>query len=334
MASAGERAYVFAKACGIVSKSWIGRRAATLRGISRLAELDRLVFSTGARELPEKELLGDLEARLLTRSVNAALSLLGSYARPPEILIRLVKVYEYAELKSLVALKRRGFPSAPPSHADIGAFGAIRYQAWPDLAGMLAGTEYAFIIDRRGAFISDEGVSVETALDNDYYAKLWKSLVRLRKRDRAASEKILREEISLRNCVWALRLRTYYEMPPDTVKRHLVAVEGENFSADAEAALELPLDNREAWLRWKRLAFLNDDSAAWKADPRYFQNSASLYLYRLALRGMRLHALSIDAAFCFIKLKQFEEDLLTSYAEGLSLGMSGDDVARMLEAGA
>ena len=38
-----------------------------------------------------------------------------------------------------------------------------------------------------------------------------------------------------------------------------------------------------------------------------------------------------DAAACFIKLKQFEEDLLTSVAEGLGLGMSGRDVFSLLE---
>jgi len=39
----------------------------------------------------------------------------------------------------------------------------------------------------------------------------------------------------------------------------------------------------------------------------------------------------LDSCFCFIKLKQFEEDLLTSYAEGLGMGMSGKDVLAMLE---
>jgi vacuolar-type H+-ATPase subunit C/Vma6 len=40
---------------------------------------------------------------------------------------------------------------------------------------------------------------------------------------------------------------------------------------------------------------------------------------------------SINSIFCYIKLKQFEEDLLTSITEGLGLGMAGKDVFNLLE---
>jgi hypothetical protein len=43
---------------------------------------------------------------------------------------------------------------------------------------------------------------------------------------------------------------------------------------------------------------------------------------------------SVNAEFCYIKLKQFEEDLLTSVAEGLGLGMGGNDVFNLLEVSA
>jgi vacuolar-type H+-ATPase subunit C/Vma6 len=39
---------------------------------------------------------------------------------------------------------------------------------------------------------------------------------------------------------------------------------------------------------------------------------------------------SLDAVFCFIKLKQFEEDILTSSAEGLGIGMTSADVFSIL----
>jgi vacuolar-type H+-ATPase subunit C/Vma6 len=70
---------------------------------------------------------------------------------------------------------------------------------------------------------------------------------------------------------------------------------------------------------------------SWTADPRYFQNAAGDYLYKLALRAFRRRPFSLDTAFCFIRIKQYEEDLLTSVAEGLGLGMSGQDVFALLE---
>jgi hypothetical protein len=123
-------------------------------------------------------------------------------------------------------------------------------------------------------------------------------------------------------------------MPADEVKLHLIRIEGmEELSADAEKALDLPLDSRSEWEKWGRIQFLNPEgSGIWHADPRYFQNAASERLYRLALRHFRLRPLSLDTCFCFIKLKQFEEDILTSNTEGLGLGMSGKDVFGILEA--
>jgi hypothetical protein len=103
-------------------------------------------------------------------------------------------------------------------------------------------------------------------------------------------------------------------------------------AADAEACLDLPLDTYAPWASWKRVGFLNTDHGeGWKADPRYFQNAASKYLYQFARHYFRLHPFSIDTAACFIKLKQFEEDLLTSISEGLGIGMSSRDVFSLLE---
>jgi hypothetical protein len=45
----------------------------------------------------------------------------------------------------------------------------------------------------------------------------------------------------------------------------------------------------------------------------------------------RRRPISIDTPACFIKLKQYEEDLLTSVAEGLGLGIPGRDVFSLLE---
>ena len=52
MLRSGERAYVYAKACGIVGKSFVGARIAALEPAGRLADLDRLVFPQSFRELP------------------------------------------------------------------------------------------------------------------------------------------------------------------------------------------------------------------------------------------------------------------------------------------
>jgi len=341
MIGTGERAYAYAKACGIVGRSFVSRRIGALNTVGRLSELDRLVFGAEAKELPERELLPDLEKRLSRRSVSAIASILNSYKDPPELLTLLIQVYEYSDLKTALTLIAGGETSTKPVFTPLGRYGTVHFDAWPDTKAMLAGTEFEaplrlyFDRNNSGKLRSEhEGTTLETALDRHYYAKLWRSLKQIKKNDRRAAEKIIAEEISLRNCAWVLRLRTYYGMRSAEVEQHLVAIEDNpKLCEDALAALELSLDSQSDWEKWKRRQFLNPGaySGFWRADPRHFQNAASEYLYRLALHNFRVRPSSLDTIFCFIKLKQFEEDLLTSYAEGLGMGMTGKDVLSTLE---
>jgi vacuolar-type H+-ATPase subunit C/Vma6 len=208
---------------------------------------------------------------------------------------------------------------------------------------MIRGTEFGFLLkkDLKNLNPADTAL-IETELDRFYYASLWKALYALAPRDRFRAEKLLAEEVSLRNALWALRLRTYYDMPAEEVRGRLMDGGGEQFrrrgrispvTADAVSSLGFALDNRRDWEGWSREKFLNPapENGAWKADPRHFQNAASDHLYRLARRSFHSNPFSLDAVFCFIKLKQFEEDILTSVAEGLGLGMSGSGVFSLLE---
>ena len=345
MIGSGEKAYAFVKASGIIGKSFIGRRITAINQIRGLSELDRLVFGKGARELPEKELLSDLERRLSRRGVDAISAVLASYRNPPELFTLLLRVYEYTDLKTALALIMEKEISSKPVFTPLGRFGTVNFGAWPDAKAMLAGTDLEFILayldqnnpssaESQTGMNDNEVVSLETALDRHYYTRLWASLSKLKKRDSRAAEKIITEEISLRNCAWVLRLRSYYGMKAEEVTQHLVVIEKNKvLSKDAIAALDYSLDDRSDWESWKRLRFLNPDSFAgqWKADPRFFQNAASEYLYHLAFVNFRRSPSFIDKVFCYIKLKQFEEDVLTSCVEGLGMGMTGRDVLAMLE---
>ena len=340
----GERAYAYAKACGIIGKSFVGKRIRNIERAGRLSELDRMIFPMSPRDLPEKELLIDLEKRITGRAVDSIISIVGSYSKVPEFLALLIRGYEYTDLKSAIIASLEREKSAPV-HTDIGNFQTVHFSAWPDVKAMIEGTEFEFLLDKKIVDIEEKsGVSMQSFLDRHYYTALWKSLSSLPLKDRHTAERILSEEISLRNSSWALRLRTYYSMPPAEVKSHLVAIPvgrkgprvkgfGVRTLADeAVRCLELPLDNLAAWSSWRWKEFINPDTGVkhWTIDPRYFQNAASRYLYRLARHYFRTDPFSLDAVFCFIKLKQFEEDILTSSAEGLCMGMSGREVFSML----
>jgi vacuolar-type H+-ATPase subunit C/Vma6 len=224
MPGAGERAYVYAKACGIMGKSFVAKRIPCLTRPDRLAALDRLVFPRGSRELPERELLPDLERRITERTVSQILSIVSAYARPPELLLRLLRTWEYADLKSSLNALVGGEPSFP-SWTRLGPFGTVRFAAYPDLAAMLRGTEFEFLLSKEMNLVrGGDAVTAQARLDKHYYSCLWQAMKKLPPSDRAEAEKIITEEISLRNCVWALRLRTYYGMPGAEVSEHLMDI--------------------------------------------------------------------------------------------------------------
>ncbi|MDR1787471.1 MAG: V-type ATPase subunit [Treponema sp.] len=340
MFQTGERAYAYAKACGVIGKSFIGKRALPLRSADRLSALDRLVFGGGSRDLPERELLPDLETRIALRAVSAIRAVISCFRSPPEALVLLLRAAEYNDLRNCIAAFLAGETAKTPRFTDMGPFRVLKIDKWPDLPAMIADTEFAFLLDKDGKLTrtASDATALQSALDLRYYTALWQALQKLPRRDRRVSQDLLAKEISLLNAAWVLRLRTYYEMEVAELAKLLCRVpEGasgrKSFAAEAEAALVLPLDSRQPWAAWRWQGFLNAETPgeAWAADPRFFQNAAARYLYRQARRAFHVHPLSMDTFFCFIKLKQFEEDLLTSSAEGLGLGLSSAEVSALLE---
>jgi hypothetical protein len=268
--------YAYAKACGIIGKSFIGKRIQTLAAVKTLGELDRLIFpelhhdsGSDAHNL----LSEDLERRIEKRAVKHMLAIVNCLTEPPEILLLQTRASEYTNLKT------------PPGEGE---------SAQPDF---------------------------------NYYRELKESLVELTGEDRTLVERILSDEISLYNCIWALRLRSYYHKNSAQIIKYLT------HERETRHALELPLDTRASWQGWKWERFLNPEQSGehWKLDPRFFQNAASQYLYQLALHGFHRIPMSVSSIFCFIRIKQFEENILTSMAQGLGMGMECADILKMLE---
>jgi len=277
-----DNGFAYAKAGGIIGKSFLGKRARLVDGCQSLSDLDKLVFSHQHRDIPDRALLADFKKRIEKRTLDKILLVINSYIPHIKFLVLTFKGYEYSE--------------------------------------MLDGTE----------------------LDRRYYQELIESLSVLDSEDRETAQMLIADEICIRNCLWVLRLRTFYNMTPAQAKKYLLDLrfngdifqKKQSLAAKAKASLNFHLDLRQHWEGWRWEKFLNpyEDVRHWTADPRYFQNAASLYLRNLAFNKFHSNPLTISAIYCFIKLMQYEEDLLVSAAEGLALGMESSSVFKMPEA--
>ncbi|MCL2765994.1 MAG: V-type ATPase subunit [Treponema sp.] len=336
--------YAYAKAGWIVGRSFLEKRFSTLYGIHTLNEFDRLIFPETHRELPGRELLPCLERRITERAVRRIFSVLNSYTEIPKLLVRMFRSFEYADLKECL-VHITGANKDKPVICDIGRFKTINFNAYPDITAMLKKTEFEDLLssDLKQIKQGMDLTAIESKLDFSFYSGLIECLAQLSDEDRDIASRLLADEISLRNCLWALRLRTYYGKSEIETSRYLmnlrlpgsINMKRTFLASDALASLDFSLDVRKDWRSWRWERFLNpaDTAVSWKADPRYFQNAASRYLYHLAYHNFHSSPMSVSAIYCFIKLVQFEEDLLTSVAEGLSLGMDSSGIFRLLEAG-
>jgi len=360
--------YAYAKASWIIGKSFLGKRISLLAGIHTLSELDRLIFPDRHRELPGRELLVDMERRINQRAVRQILSVVNSYSHPPKLLVRMIKGFEYSDLKECLMFIAAGKEDKPEIY-DIGRFKSISFNNYPDITSMLKKTEFDFLLSEElksieagtelanPAWASIDISAIESKLDYRFYNGLIESLAQLSDEDREAAFRLIADEISLRNCVWALRLRTYFQKTEIETAKYLMDLKlpgGINrisnfyqkkasLAAEAKVSLDFPLDMRLPWRGWRWDRFLNSENSisakyspaqamvTWSVDPRHFQNAASQYLYQLAFHNFHSAPVSVGAIYCFIKLKLFEEDLLTSVAEGLSLGMDSSAIFRLLE---
>jgi hypothetical protein len=292
----GERAYIYAKACGMIARSFVGDRVKRLASVSSTEALQDMVFGaadTGLDSGSGGGTIEDIEKRLALREREAVASIMRSFRHPPPLL----------------RLLADGDSPAQNLAASQTEAGSVSKTA--DL---------------------DENIR-QSAL---YYRAFWEELEKIPLSDRQLITKIAVDEMRLKNAVWALRLRVYYSMPPGQIRAFLIdPCQGKSripLRREALHSLTLDIEEESQWHDWRFWRYLNKPAAGqyWKVDPRFFQNQAALRLYHLARQCLRRRPFSLDTSCCFIKLKQFEKDVLTSIAEAARLGMTGGDALAIL----
>lgn len=330
MEKSGAAAYVYAKACGMYARSFVGARSKKLFEAKRLQDLWSVLFTDEVPLVPEGMLALMLERKSEERAVADFITLLSVYDRSDLVCRALLSLYDFNNLKAASAAIALGLKERP-FMVDIGAFRLFDQDKWPDLAAMTRNTPVAWYNRLPDA---SEQIEWETRLDHEYYRSLWAALTSLGREDRSATEPLIRDEIILQNIVWAMRLRVYYSKTDDEIGPMLAGYDEDAetvriLCGPARAILGRPVDSWAEWSGWKYAWLLNphEEGVPWSLDPRWAQLTADRYLYKLALRSFHQNPFTAGVLVSFFKIKQLEEQMIRVAAEGLRLDATESQIS-------
>jgi len=100
----------------------------------------------------------------------------------------------------------------------------VNARSFDEIAGVCEGTPYNPIIRKYGPTVESEGslFRLEIALDHFYYQNLLAAIEGLDPEDRAIALRLVGVRIDLQNVDWIIRLRSFYDLPLETVLAAIV----------------------------------------------------------------------------------------------------------------
>ncbi len=263
-------AFCYARAAGLLKKSFLKERASLLFAQESLADLWDLLFNEPAPLVPETMLARQIEEKALDNFLTQYNSFMSQFDCPPSILTDKLKLFE---------------------------------------------TDY-----------TDPDADLELLRQN------WKAIEHCHGTDREGHEKLFLDEYVIKNIIWALRLRLYYEMPDDQIISKLFYVtekadKNDPVAGPAIKVLGFDINKYSDWENWKYAKFLNphDSGELWCVDPVWIERKYTGYQAKLADHIFHHYTMQDAALAAWFKLKSYELTCIRTAVEGLRLKISGQE---------
>ena len=319
--------YIYAKASGMLSRSFVGENAARLFGVRSLSELWTLLFEEDVPAVPETLLAKRLEEMAAQKFIGEYTRLLSFYDRPDEVLVRLLEYFDYENLKSLGAAAAMGQKERPLIH-KIEPFNLLDYSAWPSIQKITAGGSLSWYDKAPDVF---EQQQLDTELDIQFIENLYKASRGIGGEAGKAARDLIVSRYSMRNILWVLRLKLYYKMEREDIVQRLAFLDpssGEKdlFAGEALLIIDRNIDHFEDWEKWKYSNFLNphDEGSVWSVDPRWVEEAFEKDFIRRALKLFHLYPWTPMVMVSWFFIKQKELDYIRSATEALRLNMEAE----------
>ena len=324
--------YVYAKASGMLARSFVGARSERLFSAKSLQELWTLLFKKEIPAVPETLFAKALEKQAADKFISDFKSLLQNYSKPSPVLLSLLSFYDYDNLKEFAAalcLKEKKIPS----YQSIAPFNLIDYSKWPDLAAITCGgpLEWYNTVPELS-----EQKNLDYKLDCQYMQSLWNSLRHIDSECRNDLKNLIGDKLNMNNALWALRLKLYYDMSREEILDNLIYSNDEKSENDplVLSALEIidkDTDDWESWKNWKYAELLNphEEGVVWTVDARWISNAYKHVYLERARRLFHRHPFTECPLVCWFIIKRNELDNIRMASESLRLNISSIQAMQM-----
>lgn len=322
-------AYVNAKASGMLTKSFVGTRAAKLFSVRSLPELWSLLFDTEVPSVPEVLLARKIELEALNNFIGQYQRLLDSYTHPDDVAVALLRFYDFDNLKQIgAALANK--ETQIPVVADIGKYSFLDYTRWPDITAITKHTPLEWY--NKVPEIADQQ-KLDNRLDLQYMRLVWTSVHKLPAAEMEPVEAFILRDFVMKNIIWALRLKVYYGMKAEDIVSRLsfagdTADARDVFAGPAMKILDKDIGSWSDWADWEYAELLNphEEGVVWSVDPRWVEQSSKKKQNIDAMKKFHQYPLTAMVLVTWFKIKQNELDCVRTATEGLRLNVDAAQV--------
>lgn len=332
MDRSGASAYIYAKASGMLSKSYVGERTQKLFSVHSLTELWNLLFTEEVPAIPEMLLAKRLEEKASEQFLSDYITLLDAYTKPDDVLVALLHVYDYDNLKVMAATAAAKVEK--PFIKNLKHYAYLKYDEWPNIAKLTEGSPLSWY-NKVPDF--SEQQSLDMRLDTQYIHELWQGVQNLPSKERKPVQDLIASLYSLRNVIWVMRLKVFYKMPKDEILNHIVYIDKtagtkDILAKEAISVLDKSIDSWDDWSNWKYARYLNpnEDGTVWNLDPGWFENCFYKDFYKKVYKEFHHYPFTSMVLVSWFHVKLNELNCIRTAAEAIRLNI---DVAHSNTAG-
>jgi hypothetical protein len=321
-------AYTYGRICGGLAKSVFPSKFAVLARCKNMADAWRIAFNEEAPHLPDRALFTMAETRLAKSAVESLRAIVGSLVFTEPVFIALSNSREIAFVKRIVAaaLSGRDLPCV-----SLGSDSKLRQfiEEYPDIPRMVEGTPYRWIAQSKDLGLHE----IKLALDRQYFKGFFEhdTEISFFGRENCITN-LVSKEVELLNIIWALRLKLYYAMEIDDIRKLLIDVPCGNVKAAAVEALAFRWNVRNDWRNWKWNHLVPDTrsegSGTWSLDIGELETVAKAYFYHQLIRSLHHQNDTIVSLYAYFKIKEIESSILSGILEGIAFAAPENEITQ------